>query len=102
MAARYDAKHPSEKWKIPFDFTDRLADGDSVSAIIGTPAVVVKKGADGSPAAILDGAATLSGSIVTVPVTGGLDGVEYEITVTVDTVGAERLVHELTLPVVDN
>ena len=80
---RFDAKDPSEKRVLTFDFSADLVPGETIT---GTPVVaisVVGGGTDPSPTAVLAGGNSFDTAHVLyyVPVTGGLSGVDYDIVV---------------------
>lgn len=60
---------------LPFDFTSKLAAGETISTKVVTATVL--SGVDPTPSAIVNGAATSSGSIVTQSITAGVLGVFY-------------------------
>lgn len=83
---RFDTKDPGEEVILTYDFTAGLAVGET---LIGTASTVVKLalGNDPTPAAILNGAPSFDAlnQKVFVPVQGGLDGVDYDVVITVQT-----------------
>lgn len=86
---RFDTKDPTEKVTLTFDFTNDLPSGVTLS---GSPtvAVTLTRGVDPSPTNILNGAASLDGTskMVIVPVQGGVDGCEYDVSVQCNTTNA--------------
>lgn len=66
-----------------FDFTPFLASGETVSSITSQSASVYS-GNDPSPNTIV-GVPTLAGAVVTLPLTGGVLGTIYEVSVVVAT-----------------
>ena len=60
---------------LTFDFTSELPSGVTVSA--ATTTCTVWSGTDASPQSVVDGAASISGTVVTQVVTGGVNGVIY-------------------------
>lgn len=82
-------KPSGETTKVVFDFLSRLSLGETIStaAVVAT----VYSGTDSTPAAIISGAASISGSQVTQKVTGGTVGVVYELTCTAVTSAAQTL-----------
>lgn len=79
-------KGPLEKVVLTFDFSQRLAGGATITSA-STPAVSVRTGQDASPQSLLNGAATVdsTGTLVLVPVQGGVDSADYLIEVTAQT-----------------
>lgn len=69
-----------------FDFTPFLAAGETISAPVASASVY--SGNDASPSAIL-GSPSASGNVVTLPLTAGVIGVIYEVSVTVTTSAAQ-------------
>lgn len=65
------------------DFASQIGNGETISTKVVTAATY--SGTDASPASIISGAATSSGSIVTQSLTGGVAGVQYLLTWTVTT-----------------
>lgn len=72
-----------ETFPAEFDFGAYLAVGETISG--ATSEASVFAGTDPSPSSILDGVPTISGSVVTQKVTGGISGVIYNVTVVVTT-----------------
>lgn len=99
---RFDTKLPAEKVVLTFDFTPDLLAGETLT---GSPTIVsvnVSLGADGNPTAIENGAPTLdtTSKKVLMPVQAGLDGCDYDITVSCATSNALKVLELLgTLPV---
>lgn len=73
-----------------FDFTSLLASGETISTQAVTAAVY--SGTDATPSAIISGAASASGSVVTQKITGGTTGVIYELTCTITTSAGQTLI----------
>lgn len=101
MAFRVEKKQPLELLPITFDFSPDLLAGETLT---GTPtvAITLSLGTDPTPANIANGAAGIdvTGTKVIVPVQGGLDLCEYDITVTVQTTNALKTLTLVgTLPV---
>ena len=80
MAQRFDMKNPSESFSLTFDLSAGLSTGETLSGN-PTSTISVLSGVDANASTVLVGSPTLnSGSTqVLVAVTGGLDGVDYEI-----------------------
>lgn len=79
----FPPKLAGETISLPFDFTAKLASGETIS----TQAVVaaVYSGVDASPASLISGLATSSGSTVSQNITGGVLGTIYYVTCTITT-----------------
>lgn len=73
----WPAKDPEEQLVVGFDFAPDLATGETVVA--QAVAITTRSGTDASPAAVLDGAASRSGAVVSQAVQAGTDGVSYLI-----------------------
>ena len=86
-----ESKDPGETIPLVFDFGPGLATGETLTskAIV----VTVVGGVDGSPTAILAGGDQFdaTNTKVYVPVTGGLDGVDYNIKVTCATTNPKKV-----------
>jgi len=84
------AKTPGSSVVLTYDFAAGLPTGATLS---GTPTVTfsVAAGADADPSALANGTAAIdsSGTLVTVPVTGGLESVGYIVDVEVGTTSAD-------------
>lgn len=78
-----------ESINVQFDFSSRLGTSETIS----TKSVVasVLSGTDASPSAIISGAASSSGAVVTQLVIGGVLGVLYKLLATVTTSGGQTL-----------
>lgn len=72
-----------------FDFSGLLAVGETIST--QSVAAGVYSGTDATPSAIISGAASASGAVVTQKITGGTVGVIYELTCTITTSTGETL-----------
>ena len=73
-----DPKYPGATQVEEFDFASLLANGETLTGAVTT--CVVYSGTDPNPAALIDGAASYSGSVVSQLITGGLAGVVYNLT----------------------
>lgn len=71
------AKKLGETVVVPCDFLSRLSLGETITSASCT--CVVYAGVDPSPANVISGTATVSGSIVNQLITGGVLGVIYEL-----------------------
>ena len=81
-----------------FDFTSKLASGETISTQI--VAAAVYSGTDASPSSIISGSATASGAIVTQKLTAGTIGVIYRLTCTITTSSSNTFVLTAFLAVV--
>jgi hypothetical protein len=93
-----DVKRPGETAPVTFDFTAQLG----ASETIATQAVVasVYSGVDANPSAIVSGAATASGKIVSQAITAGVSGVIYQLVCTITTSASKTLQKSSYLAVV--
>lgn len=82
-------KLAGESPNLTFDFAGRLASGETISTQV--VAATVYSGTDANPSAIISGAATASGSVVTQKVTAGTLGVIYELLCTITTSAGQTL-----------
>lgn len=89
---RFDTKDPSESVVLSFDFTLGLV---GVEALTGLPTVAVRvlTGTDSNPTAIFNGNAAIDSTakLVLVPVQAGVDGVDYDIVVTISTTNTKKV-----------
>lgn len=69
-------KAVGETISFPFDFTSKLASGETISA--QSVSIKVYSGVDASPGSVL-GSLSASGAIVTQVLTAGVAGVLYEL-----------------------
>lgn len=89
----FPTKHPGETFPISVDFA-RL----TPTVLSATVTVTVRQGTDANPSAMLVGLPQVVGTRVTQMVTGGLNGVMYEITIAA-TDGTSTWIFERLLPV---
>jgi hypothetical protein len=61
----------------PFNFISQLAQGETISTATVTASVYT--GVDANPSAVISGSASISGTVVSQKLTGGVIGVIYEI-----------------------
>ena len=76
MAISTHYKQPGEQYPCAVDFTDKLPIGTSIASALVTAKDEV--GADASTT-VLQGAATVSGTIVTQTIKAGLNGQRYDL-----------------------
>ncbi len=79
----FPPKGLGETLNLLFDFTSQLSSGETISAAEGTAAVY--SGTDSSPSSLINGSATISGQQVTQSVTGGVEGVIYDVGMSITT-----------------
>jgi hypothetical protein len=91
-------KFTDERVKCTFDFASLLTNDESLSSATTTAAVYA--GADASPSALISGAATISGSVVTQLIIGGTAGVIYQIDCKAVTSASQTLVLTSRLAVI--
>ncbi len=79
---RFDAKDPDEQRVLTFDFSADLATGETLTGA-PTVSISVVGGTDASPLAVLVGGNSFDAAhlLYYVPVTGGLNGVDYDVVV---------------------
>ena len=71
----FDPKTPTEEDSFEFDYTDKLASGETVVSAVITIDVI--SGVDPSPGSMIGGSPTINSPKVTVKLIGGVDGVLY-------------------------
>jgi hypothetical protein len=77
VITRLDTKDPAERKVITFDFANQLEPGVAIAST--TLQVEVVQGTDPSPAALLEGAASLRPAEVLQRVAGGVSGAVYQL-----------------------
>lgn len=80
-----------------FDFISDLAAGETLSG--ATVTATVWSGNDGNPSGLISGAASISGTVVTQKLTGGVAGNIYAVTCTATTSAGQTLVRSAYLVV---
>ena len=85
----FDPKRVADVQTYTFDFTSKLAASETISTQVVTAAVW--SGVDAAPSAIISGSASVSGSIVSQKITGGVLGVIYTLTCTITTSTSQTL-----------
>ncbi len=93
-----EAKRAAETRNEVFDFTSRLAAGETLST--ATVTATVYSGTDASPSAVISGSASISGAKVTQKITAGTLGVMYLLSCSVTTSAGQTLLLEGILPIV--
>lgn len=93
----FATKRVSETKLLSFDFAADMEAGETIlgKAVVAT----VYSGTDATPSAIIDGAATSSGSEVTQSVTDGTAGVQYALSCSVATSLGQTLILQAFLTV---
>ena len=84
-----DGKPTGVTKNVQIDFTSQLAIGETISTQV--VAATVYSGTDASPSAVISGAATASGAVVTQKITAGVVGVIYELLCTITTSASQTL-----------
>ncbi len=87
MTARFKyAKDPAESLPLTFVFSPDLSTGETLTAILSVT-VTVLVGTDPSPGSILAGGNALdpTNTQASIPVTGGLNEVDYDVSVKAST-----------------
>lgn len=85
-----------ERVGLPIDFTDEIG-ADLIDAVSSSIRLV--DGADDNPTAVLDGAPTVVGGLLIVPLRGTVEWADYHIRIKVTTVGGSVIVVPLLLSV---
>ncbi len=83
------SKLVGETRRFPFDFSSKLASGETISTQV--VAATVYSGTDSSPSSIISGSASASGAVVSQNITAGTAGVLYELTCTITTSATRTL-----------
>lgn len=96
----FNGKLVGETITLTFDFTSRLASGETIST--KSVAATVYSGTDASPSSIISGSATSSGAVVSQVVTAGTAGVLYSLLCTITTSASQTLLMQGFLAVVPN
>lgn len=91
------AKVIAEDLLLDFDFLAELNEGETI--LDKTVTATVYSGTDATPSAIISGAATLDGSVVTQKVIDGLLGVQYLLSCAVTTTLGQTLVQRAYLSI---
>lgn len=90
MRIEFPSKPLSETVNLSVDFISRLASGELIQS--ASVAATLYSGTDTAPGALVNGAASVSGSQVIQSITGGVLGNIYELAYTAVTTLAQRLV----------
>lgn len=85
----FELKPPTDTRNTYFDFTGSLAVAETISTQVTTATVF--SGVDANPSAIISGAASASGFIVTQKITGGVLGTVYSLLCTITTSAGQTL-----------
>jgi hypothetical protein len=81
----------------PFDFISDLAVSETITG--ATVTALVWSGNDPTPSNLISGAATISGTVVSQKLTGGVAGNIYAVTCTATTSAGQTLIHSAYLVV---
>lgn len=92
MSARQEfrPKPAASTHSVVFEFLSELGAGETIST--QSVAASVWSGTDASPSSLISGSASASGTQVTQLVTGGVEGVVYNLTCTITTSAGQTLV----------
>ena len=90
-------KDPAEQFAVGFHFAGELLTGETIAT--ATVQVVVLRGTDASPAALLSGPAEFQTDRVLQTIAGGLSGVVYGLRCVAQTSAGRTLVRAARLPV---
>jgi hypothetical protein len=93
-------KTPSETRTYVFEFLSLLGAGETIGG--ATLRATVWSGTDANPSAILGVGTTISGTKVTVVLTGGIEGVIYQVTVLGTTSLSQSVSLQALLAIVKN
>ena len=85
-----EPKYAAEINKYVFDFTSKLAVGETISTAVIT--AYVYSGTDALPSNIISGSASISGAKVTQTIIGGTAGVTYLLIMQITTSASQQLV----------
>lgn len=96
--AIFEGKPLGETENVTFNYLSRLAVGETISSASVTAAVY--SGSDPSPGSIVSGTSSISASVVTQAITGGVLGVTYKLTCTALTSAGQTLLQSGFLCVV--
>lgn len=91
-------KRAGETAPVTFDFTSAMGAAETIStqSVVAT----VYSGVDATPSAIINGAATASGKVVSQSITAGVSGVVYQLVCTITTSLSKTLQQSSYLAVV--
>lgn len=90
-------KQPTETRSVVFDFISSLGVAETISTQSVT--ATVWSGVDASPASVVSGAATATGTQVTQKLAGGVSGVIYKLVCTITTSLGQTLTQTAYLPI---
>lgn len=96
-AVTWPAKYTAERFRVRFRYGKRLAAGETISAVEVTATVVA--GTDPTPAALLDGAVSISDTDAWQWVRDGVGGAAYALRALATTSGGQKLMAVGVLPV---
>jgi hypothetical protein len=82
-SVRFNTKGVGEKRVLAFDFSADLATGETLTGTVTSVTITVVAGTDGAAAAMLAGGNGIDASATKylVPITGGIDGCDYDVVV---------------------
>lgn len=91
------SKLEGETLDVEVDFLSRLSVGET--ALTAASTMEVLTGTDATPSAMLSGSPTISGSVVTQKVIGGLPGVVYQLSIAVRTSNSAIVINQAKIAV---
>lgn len=91
------SKITTEVVSVPFDFSSQLTNGETITSQAVT--VSVFQGEDANPSALLSGSASVSGTVVSQLITGGVAGVVYLLDCGISTSLSQELIMQTYLAV---
>lgn len=95
-----EPKLVGETRTVTFDFSSRLAVGETISTQAVTCALANGYSGDASPSSVISGSASASGAVVSQKLTGGVSGMVYDLICTVTTSAGQTLLLSAYLAVV--
>jgi hypothetical protein len=93
----WQPKQAAATQSYPFNFISDLAVGETITG--ATVTALVWSGNDPTPSNLISGAATISGTVVSQKLTGGVAGNIYAVTCTATTSAGQTLIHSAYLVV---
>lgn len=91
-------KKAGELATVPFDFTSKLAPGETIS--LATVTCTLYSGVDPNPSAMIFGVATIFGFVITQKITAGGVGNLYQLLCTITTSTGQSILMSMYLAVV--
>lgn len=100
MTKKFSSKDPEEIIIITFDYTDQFLDASENITTVQEWEISVAEGVDASPTDLFTGIPTFDAKTVSHMITGGLNGVSYLISCTVNTTKGQRIKMAGILPII--